>query len=327
MNICNSDALITIIIPVYNVEQYLLKCIESVKCQTYKHLEIIVVDDGSSDGSSEICDSFLNEPGFVVLHQDNKGQGAARNRALDIMRGDYVCFLDSDDSIKPDYIEFLYGLITDHSLDISACNFEMYNEDGRFIKKRKNGSGYLELTGIEAIKSMWTQGVINIAPWGKLYKSSLWKNVRFKECFSEDWATMHFVYEQANRIGYNYVCKLNYLVRGNSSIRAFQDRKLIMIDIANDNIEYSKAYPELINPAIQKAVSVYFHLLFQLPNSSKYYSTKKLLIEKINSYRNVVLNDPDCLRKTKIALVLSRLFGFRFTNLIFKIAKKNNAIF
>ena len=321
------EDLITVIIPVYNVATYLDKCVKSIINQTYMNLEIIIVDDGSTDGSSDLCDLFSDNPRVIVIHQENRGQGSARNRALDIMNGDFVCFIDSDDSFKPECIEILHRLLTENKLDIATCNFDMFDEDNKFLKKRKEGTGYIELSGIEAIKSMWTQGVINIAPWGKLYKASLWKNVRFKECFSEDWATMHYIYEQSEKVGYTYESLLNYLVRSNSSIRAFQDKKLIMLDIAEDNMNFSKKYPELQNAANQKAVSVFFHLLFQLPDEEKYIQTRIEIINKIEMLRSCVLKDRECIRKTKFALYLSKLLGYRFTKIIFRTIKKKDIAF
>lgn len=298
--------LISVIVPVYNVALYVEKSIRSLLQQTYENIEILVVDDGSTDGSGMICETIAKEDARItVLHKKNGGQGSARNVALDIARGKYICFLDSDDVAKKDYIEYLYHQLMEHSLDVAACNNELYNENGNFLKKRKNGNGYVQLTGIEAIKSMWTQGIINIGPWGKLYKRELWENVRFKECFSEDWATMHYVYEKAQRVGYTYECKVEYLIRVSSSIRSFQDKKLVMLEIAEDNMRFAKKYPELIPAARQKAVSVYFHILFQLPNEEKYKQIEMKIRKLITEARINVLRDRECTKKIRIALLLS----------------------
>ena len=319
--------LVSIIVPVYNVEAYVDRSIQSLTNQTYRNIEILLVNDGSIDNSSVICDLWAQKDKRIkVIHKKNGGQGSARNKALDIARGEYICFLDSDDTAKKDYIEFLYNMIKEKHLDISACNNEIFDENGTFLRERKTGEGYVELTGTEAIKSLWTDGVINIGPWGKLYKKELWEDIRFKECFSEDWATMHFIYEKADRVGYSYECKIEYLIRSNSSIRKFQEKKLIMLDIAKDNIQYAQSHPELLPASYQKAVSVYFHILFQLPNDSKYDIVRKQIKLLIKEIRLSIIVSRECRSKTKIAVLLS-YFGFGFTKKLFYVVKQKDAAF
>ena len=108
-----NNSLITIIIPVYNIEKYLRKCIESVIEQTYKNIEIILVDDGSMDNSGEICDQYKEKDSrILVIHKRNGGLSDARNSAIDIAKGKYLFFLDGDDYIEKDSIEYLYNIIT-----------------------------------------------------------------------------------------------------------------------------------------------------------------------------------------------------------------------
>lgn len=319
--------LITVIVPVYNVEAYIRTSIDSIVNQTYQNLEIILVDDGSTDKSGKICDECGEQDArVIVLHKENGGQGSARNRALDIAKGEYICFLDSDDSVKDDYVEFLYNQLIEHNLDISVCNYDLYDEEGTLLKARKKGTGYVEIDGIQAIKSMWTQGIINVGPWVKLYKKMLWEKTRFKECFSEDWATMHFVFEKAKKVGYSYESKLNYLIRKSSSIRSFQDKKLVMMNIAEDNMIFAEKYPELLPAARQKAASVYFHLLFQMPNNENYDIQRKEIEGRIKELRGKVLSDSKCIRKTKIALLLSYI-GFDMTKKVFRLTKKADKTF
>ncbi len=123
--------LISVIIPVYNVEPYLEKCVESVLAQTYEDLEVILVDDGSPDGCPALCDAFARRDSRVrVIHKENGGQGSARNRGLDIARGAYIGFVDSDDYIAPDMYEKLYTALTDTGADISICDLVFVDADG-----------------------------------------------------------------------------------------------------------------------------------------------------------------------------------------------------
>ena len=118
------EPLISVIVPVYNVEKYLSQCISSIVNQTYQNLEIILIDDGSPDHCPEICDKWEHLDGRItVIHQSNCGGGQARNRALDIARGEFIAFVDSDDYIAPTMYEFLFGLFRD-DIDIKDCSWD-----------------------------------------------------------------------------------------------------------------------------------------------------------------------------------------------------------
>lgn len=133
--------LISIIVPVYNVEKYLDRCIQSIVEQTYRNLEIILVDDGSTDGSEKICDSWAVKDNRIrVIHQNNMGGGAARNAALDVAKGDFIAFVDSDDYISADMYEYLHGLM-DNGFDIAECSYVQVNDDSEPF-----GQGKEELT-------------------------------------------------------------------------------------------------------------------------------------------------------------------------------------
>lgn len=116
--------LISIIVPVYQVKDYLGECVESLLAQTYTNLEILLVDDGSTDGSGEICDQYAAMDNRVqVVHQENQGLSAARNTGINLLKGEYVAFVDSDDMVLPDFVETLYGLVRKYQADVAACAF------------------------------------------------------------------------------------------------------------------------------------------------------------------------------------------------------------
>ena len=130
--------LISIIVPVYNVEKYLKCCIQSILNQTYKNIEIILVDDGSTDNSGIICDEYQKKhKNIKVIHKKNEGLGMARNSGMEIMSGDYVTFIDSDDYIDKDLIEKLYINISKGNYDISKSGFKRVNDDGKVYQNRQ----------------------------------------------------------------------------------------------------------------------------------------------------------------------------------------------
>ena len=132
----NSADLISVIVPVYNVERYLKQCVDSILRQTYKNLELILVDDGSTDSSGQICDECRSlYMRCSVLHKINDGLGMARNTGIEVMRGKYVMFVDSDDWIKPDYIERLYEVIVQTGVDYCKGGYERFIDNGRIVGK------------------------------------------------------------------------------------------------------------------------------------------------------------------------------------------------
>ena len=132
---CLSD-LISVIIPVYNVEKFLMRCYKSIADQTYSKLEIILIDDGSVDNSGKICDEIAeNDLRVKVIHKKNEGLGLARNTGLDMASGDYVVFVDSDDFVKKNYIEIMYKAIKENNADVSSCGIIQYYADGSQYEK------------------------------------------------------------------------------------------------------------------------------------------------------------------------------------------------
>ena len=177
---------ITVIVPVYNVENYLNKCLDSLINQTYKNLEIIVINDGSTDNSGEICQEYAQKDNRIVyIEKENGGPSDARNAGLDRMTGSYVTFVDSDDWIELDYVEILYKKITEYQADIAVGNYYSFNEaegmyyfhifgDSYYEKVYDNVSIFENLYESQEMKSFAL-----ISVFGKLYKADLVKHLRF----------------------------------------------------------------------------------------------------------------------------------------------------
>lgn len=315
------NELITIIVPVYNVEKYLNRCVKSLCDQSYRNIQIILIDDGSTDRSYDICKKWQGmDKRIFVFHEENKGQGSARNLGLKHAKGEYIVFVDSDDFVAPDYVKTLYKLLISYSADIVCCNCDQYDESNKYYGKYWNGKGIKKLTGHEAIISMWYQGIINIGPWGKLYKAKLWKNIRFAEKFGEDYATMHYIYEQALTVIYTYIPLYHYTIRKDSDIHSFNPKEFQMLETVQDTIDYAHNDVDLYKAALHKGLMVNFHILFQMPNY-KYNNKRKKIKHFIKKYRSVVLGDKKIRRKTRIAIILSFL-GLGMEKEFLKIIKK-----
>jgi len=193
--------MISVIIPVYKVEECLNRCVDSILNQTYKNIEIILVDDGSPDKCGKICDRYAAKDNRIqVLHKENGGLSSARNAGIEIANGEYYTFLDSDDWVDNRYIEKLYTLIKETESDISVCNFEkVYSED---TKLENSKIEIYEFTNIEALEQLTGRFYIQlVTAWGKLYHRSLFKDIRYPVCkIHEDEYIAHHLYYKANKI-------------------------------------------------------------------------------------------------------------------------------
>ena len=173
---------ISIIVPVYNVEKYLEKSVNSILNQTYKNLEIILVDDGSKDNSGKIADDLSkNDERIKVIHKENGGLSSARNEGMKVVTGDYIAFLDSDDCIVPDFYEYLYNLIKKYDCDIAQGRFLRINEElmdnSNEIIENENSKIKIKeevLTNKEALEVLYgiKEGpyIQEVVVWNKLYK-------------------------------------------------------------------------------------------------------------------------------------------------------------
>lgn len=175
--------LISVIVPVYNVRPYLEEALESVIHQTYRNLDIILIDDGSEDGSGEICDRYAKtDPRTRVIHQRNQGLSAARNTGLDAIRGEYVSFLDSDDAFRPEMIETLWKALAREQADMVLCKIALCYTQQRLsrAKARRTEPGFRP--GVYDRKAFLRTMVDerpNVYVWNKLYRAELWQNIRF----------------------------------------------------------------------------------------------------------------------------------------------------
>jgi len=186
------NPLISIIIPIYKVEDYIRCCIDSILSQTYKNLEIILVDDGSPDNCGSVCEEYsLKDKRIKVIYKKNGGLSSARNAGLDIASGEYIGFVDSDDWIENDMYESLYNAIIFHKADISVCG--RYIASGNKITTISDSEKAEVFTRCEALSELVLDeysGMKNFA-WDKLYKKELFDNVRYPEgkCYEDIFTT------------------------------------------------------------------------------------------------------------------------------------------
>ncbi|WP_105128767.1 glycosyltransferase [Streptococcus suis] len=237
------EELVSVIVPVYNVEKYLSQCLDSIIHQTYKNLEIILVNDGSTDGSGKICDDYAAKDGRIkVIHQENGGLSDARNKGLDLMTGQFVTFVDSDDYLENNCIHTLYTYACTCKTDISIGKFIEFEENTSqflFHNHLNNGNKIEFLTGDQCLERHHKYFLsIFVTAWAKLYRTSLFndsnpcKKIRYPlGVLHEDQYTTHKLFFKSNKIvfvnDYLYV----YRVRENSITNTQLSDKRIMDNI------------------------------------------------------------------------------------------------
>nr|WP_326166451.1 glycosyltransferase [uncultured Oscillibacter sp.] len=223
---------ISVIVPVYNVAPYLHKCVDSLLAQTYPDLEIILVDDGSTDGSERICDEYAGHyPHITVIHQKNAGQAVARNAGLDAAAGEWIGFLDSDDWIEEDMYETLLSLAQTHGADLVSCSTRQLSVDGEILSLSDTGK-ILTLTPDEMIAGLVTQEIVRFEIWNKLWKRSLIGDVRFiKGQLCEEVYFDRLLFLKANKMVHIDLPLHNYLVkRPGSTATSFKLARFCIFD-------------------------------------------------------------------------------------------------
>lgn len=214
----NNSPLISIIIPCYNAEQTLERCLNSVVSQYYQNLEIIIVDDGSRDQTSDIYTKFKQEDFRIkVIKQNNSGVSKARNVGLKAVTGAYVCFVDSDDWVEKNYCEELYNILAAENADVSIIEASYEDENGTIVYNKPISKDKI-FDGQQALILLLEDQEIQSHPWGKLFKSSLLKNVRFPENLKsfEDYSTLFKIFDKAVKVVKSDKKLYHYVQRDNS---------------------------------------------------------------------------------------------------------------
>ena len=223
--------LISVIVPVYNVEKYIRKCIDSIIQQTYENLQIILVDDGSSDSSGKICDEYaISDKRIMALHKKNGGTASARNLGIESSEGDYIAFIDSDDYIEKDMIEVLYRSLDHANADISICGYSYIDESGRYLEESGNVSFPDEvITDTKVAFGHFLDGHAEyyVVVWNKLYRKEIWKNLRFPEDrICEDAYVAHHIISRCKTIIYVNSILYFYVQRDSSKMSRSSDELL-----------------------------------------------------------------------------------------------------
>ncbi len=222
------DPLITVIVPVFNVEEYLERCITALLNQSYKNIEVYLIDDGSKDSSGAICDCYAQSDSRVkVIHQANAGVSAARNAGLRNAKGEWICFVDGDDYVDWDMILHLYQAQQRDGADVAQCGYYVESEKDRTTFLEDSGYHYYEQQSV--LLQLLLNKMVSFSIWNKLYRREVLQGVSFtnKYCVAEDLLFNYHVFKKATKLAVDNRPMYHYLVREGSCMHAqFQEKHM-----------------------------------------------------------------------------------------------------
>ena len=321
--------MISIIIPIYNVEKYLEKCLDSILNQTYKNLEIILIDDGSTDNSPNICNSYCEKDKRIkIIHKNNEGVSSARNKGIELSKGKYIVFIDSDDYVSNEHIEVLYDCIISNNVDLVISNLIDISEDGIILNNEEKESFLMNKD--QCLKELLSEDNFYHLCCGNIYRKDLLEKIRFncKYSIAED---LDFLYRYIKQISSAYFLSKNtyyYLKREGSATNSIYSEKwndelkicnfIIseMVELENNFHKYAKR--KYIRLNINQAYR------FKLNKNQT-----KILKNNIKIYKNEMFNSKlfDNKEKLKIFLLLKSYYLFKIvSNIKDKIIKYKRSL-
>lgn len=301
--------MISVIVPVYNTARFLPECVDSILGQTYGDLELILVDDGSTDSSGGICDKYARTDDRVcVIHKANGGLSSARNAGLDRAGGELVTFVDSDDMVHECYLERLSEMLASSGAQIAIGGF-VYAP----VFKKKKISGLSRKTGsLNAIEDTLYQRHLNNSAWGKLYRTELFDGLRFREgIWYEDLDMFYRVYERASTVSVTEDRLYFYRDHAGSFINRFTPWRLDVLSVVDRLEAYmEKHHRELLPAARDRKLSANFNMFLLCMQSGEYERASECWAV-IRNYRHGSLIDCKVRMKNKAGIIAS-FFGKRF---------------
>lgn len=317
------EPLISVIIPVFNINEFLPVCLDKICNQTYVNLEIIIIDDGSADGTARTCDIYAQRDSRItVIHKENEGQAVARNLAIQKSSGEYIAFVDGDDWIRQDYIECLYKLSIKYNAEIINCNFVKTKRFG-YIDDNLGSMKEVLFDSEKAIENLCYLKELNCAPYSKLFRRHIWNDLKFPEGYLyEDLATIYRTYNAADKIIYVDYNGYFYFQRQGSSLNTgFSARKLSRVYFSKKIFNFVKSnYPHIVDAAYCRLFWSVSGALMDIPKNYENSAVKNEIIMLIKKTRLFVLRDKKCKKSVRILAFLS-YFGVHIYKKILNLYK------
>lgn len=307
----SSEELVSVIVPIYKVEEYLRECVDSIIKQTYKNLEIILVDDGSPDRCGEICEDYSrNDSRITVYHKENGGVSDARNYGMVRSHGEYITLFDSDDVMKSTFVETLMGLIKKYDADIVACNNTSFQGAINFKIESNDEICTGCINSDEALRRMLYQdNIFHSAPHGKIFRRGVFEGIEYPKGINiaEDLITNCCVLLKCRKAAFTREKLYNYRLRHDSLVRMSHSYKMMACITVSQQLysEICEKRPELKTAAASRAFSVNRSHFFLLPRDHK--EERMQVWEEMKKYRRTVLFDPHARKRERLAALVSYL--------------------
>lgn len=311
----------SVIIPVYNVQQYLARCVDSVLAQSHRDLEIILVDDGSTDDSGVMCDDYAaRDPRVKVVHKSNGGLSSARNAGLDVMTGTSVTFIDSDDYVHPEFVATLLPWLSESTPIVIGTWQELNDGETPAVKTTIDGDTQ-ELTRDEALSRIYYQQDINHSACCKLFDAKLFGTLRFPEgMLYEDLAISYDLFKQVDKVVNRRTPPIYYYMhRQGSIINTMKlERTHVLDHLEKIEKEVATQAPHLLPAVRSRHMSACFNMLRLMPlDDPQWLPTRDRCWDYIKNMRFLCIKDSKVRLKNKIAIILSFLglnFLLKFIN-------------
>lgn len=314
-----SEPLISVIIPVYNTERYLAACLESVLSQSYRNIEVIIINDGSTDFSLQIAETYQGKDDRIKIYSyENEGQAEARNHGLSVATGDLISFVDSDDLLLPNSLQILKNII-DNNPKIDISEGEIIKDKGLQELNDENNIKIKLFSSHEAIENILYQRELLPSPCGKLYKTKLFNDIKFKKgIIYEDLDIFYKVYEKAKKISYINTPVYVYRTNDESTLHTWKPQRTDVLDVTENIEKYlSEKYPDLLPAAKDRRLSANFNM-FSLCSIHGEKEKAQECWAHIKANRNQSLFNPKVRLKNKAGILLS-YFGKNAFNFVSRI--------
>ena len=323
--------LISVIVPVYKVEKYLRRCVDSILAQTYQNFELILVDDGSPDQCGVICDEYAkNDDRITVIHQNNQGQAAARNNAVKLAKGVFVSYIDSDDFVEEDCLAYLLFLQQKSRADLTIGGFAyLYEGKEPSARDSDNETDVLMDAETALIRMNYNKGY-GAMPWAKLYRKELVARYPFPEGqIYEDLATLYKIVGDCEKIAYGNRRIYYWLQRAGSTMRMkFDERQMAAMEAAEAQLHYiEREYPNALDSAKYRYTAKAVELIAVCFNSGANREVFHRLQTLMNRYADDVLRDSQAkpMMKMRIRAVKKGYYPARIVIGAHELAKKHLA--
>ena len=317
---------LSIIVPIYNVEKYLPRCIESILNQTFREFELILINDGSTDNCKEICEKYKKiDSRIIVVNKKNGGLSSARNFGIDISRGEYIGFVDPDDFIDSNMYEILFNIINLYQSDIVICDYYKVSEYNikKYEEIQLNNKGIIveNINNIDAIERILTVGEKFIFAWNKIYKRRLFENLRYNEgMIYEDEFLAHRILYRCNKVSIINSSLYYYVQRKGSIVNStFSSKKFDKVYAIKDRVDFlkDKGIVNLIDKAEKSFIDYFvwnYFVGYQRLENIEY--ELKRLKKEFNSVFYRILDNKLISIKEKLTLCILYLSPYLYNKLV-----------